>query len=44
VRKSEGKRLVRRTRCRWVDSTKMNRREIGWGGMGWIDLVEDGDW
>jgi hypothetical protein len=21
----------------------MNLREIGWGGMGWIDLVQDKD-
>jgi hypothetical protein len=28
-----------RPRCRWVDSIKMDLREIGWGGSDWIDLV-----
>jgi hypothetical protein len=29
---------------RWVDS-KMNLREMGWGGMDWIDLAhERGQW
>jgi hypothetical protein len=27
----------------WVDNIKMDLREIGWGGMGWIDLVQDRD-
>jgi hypothetical protein len=39
----EGKRRLRRPRRRWVDNIKMNLREIGWGGMGWIDLVQDRD-
>jgi hypothetical protein len=26
-----------------VDNIKMDLREIGWGGMDWIDLVQDGD-
>jgi hypothetical protein len=25
----------------WVDNTKMYRTEIGWDGMGWIDLAQD---
>jgi hypothetical protein len=29
---------------RWVDNIKMDLREIGWGGMDWIDLVQDRDW
>jgi hypothetical protein len=37
------KRALRRPRCRWVDNIKMNLREIGWDGMGWIDLAEDRD-
>jgi hypothetical protein len=41
VRKSEGKRLLGRPRCRCVDDTKMNLREIGWGGMDLIDLAQD---
>jgi hypothetical protein len=43
VGKSEGKRLLGRTRRRWVDNTKMNLRDIEWGGMGWIELVQDRD-
>jgi hypothetical protein len=35
VGKSEGKR-------RWEDNIKMDLREIGWGGMDWIDLAYDG--
>jgi hypothetical protein len=26
----------------WIDNIKMDFREIGWGGMDWIDLVKDG--
>jgi hypothetical protein len=25
----------------WVDNIKMNLKEIGWGGMVWIDLDQD---
>jgi hypothetical protein len=39
--KLEGKRPLRRPRRRWVDSVKMDFREIGWGGMDWIDLAQD---
>jgi hypothetical protein len=34
--------LGRLTR-RWVDNIKMDLREIGSGGMDWIDLVQDRD-
>jgi hypothetical protein len=30
-------------RCRWVDNIKMDLREIGWGSMNWIDLIQDRD-
>jgi hypothetical protein len=43
VRKPEGKRPLRRPRRRWVDNIKMYLREIGWGGMYWIDLAQDRD-
>jgi hypothetical protein len=43
VRKLEGKRPLGRFRNRWVDNIKMYLREIGWGGMDWIDLAEDRD-
>jgi hypothetical protein len=29
--------------CRWVDSIKIDLREIGWDVMDWIDLVQDRD-
>jgi hypothetical protein len=43
VGKPEGKRPLGRPKCRWEDSIKMDLREIGWGGMDWIDLAEDMD-
>jgi hypothetical protein len=43
VKKSEGKRLILRPRQRWVDYIKVDLREIGWGGMDWIDLAQDRD-
>jgi hypothetical protein len=41
VGKPEEKRLLCRPRGRWLDNIKMDRREIGWGGMDWIDLAQD---
>jgi hypothetical protein len=41
--KPEGKRLLRRQRRWWVDNIKMYLREIGCGGMDWIDLAQDRD-
>jgi hypothetical protein len=35
------KRPLGRRRRRWVDNIKMNLREIGRGGMDWIDLAQD---
>jgi hypothetical protein len=43
VGKPEGRRLLGRPRCRWVDNTKMNLRKIEWGSMNWIDVVQDRD-
>jgi hypothetical protein len=43
VGKPEGKRPLGRSRRRWAEITKMDLREIGWGGMGWIDLDQDRD-
>jgi hypothetical protein len=40
VGKSEGKRPLEGPRCRYVDNIK---RDIGWGAMDWIDLVQDTD-
>jgi hypothetical protein len=43
VEKPEGKRPLGRPRCRWMDNIKIGHREIGWGGMDWIDLAQDRD-
>jgi hypothetical protein len=43
VGKRERKRPLRRPRRRWVDIVKMDFRDIGWGGMDWIDLAQDRD-
>jgi hypothetical protein len=43
VGKPEGKRPLGRPRRRLVDNIKMDLREIGWGEMDWIDLVQDRD-
>jgi hypothetical protein len=41
--KPEGRRPLRRPKCRWVDNIKMDLREIGWGGMDLINLAQDRD-
>jgi hypothetical protein len=41
VGKPEGKRPLGRPRRRWEDNIRMDLREIGWGGMVWIDLAQD---
>jgi hypothetical protein len=43
VGKPEGKRPLGRSRRRWEDNIKMDLREIGLGGMDWIDLAQDRD-
>jgi hypothetical protein len=43
VGKPEEKRPLGRPRRRWVDNVKIDLREIGWNGMGWIDLAQDRD-
>jgi hypothetical protein len=43
VGKPEGKRPLGRPKCRWVDSIKMDVRDIGWDGMDWIELAQDRD-
>jgi hypothetical protein len=43
VGKPDGKRPLGRLRRRWVDNVKMYLREIGLGGMDWIDLALDRD-
>jgi hypothetical protein len=43
VGKPEGNRPLGRQRRRWVDIIKIGLRNIGWGGMDWIDLPQDRD-
>jgi hypothetical protein len=37
VGKPEGRRPLGRPRRRWVDTIKMDLREIGWDGVDWLD-------
>jgi hypothetical protein len=34
---------LRKPRHMWEDNIKTDIREIGWGGMEWIDLAQDRD-
>jgi hypothetical protein len=43
VGKPEGNTLIGRPTLKWEDNSKMALREIGWGGMDWIDLAQDMD-
>jgi hypothetical protein len=43
VGKLEVKRQLGRNRHRRMGNVKMDLREIGWGGMDWIDLAQDRD-
>jgi hypothetical protein len=43
VGKAEGERQLRRPKRRWVDSIKIDLREMGCGGMNWICLAQDRD-
>jgi hypothetical protein len=40
VGKPEGKRPLGRPRRSWMNTVKMDLREIGWDGMNWIDLAQ----
>jgi hypothetical protein len=37
----EGKRPLRRSRCRWEDNIKMDLKETGLQRVEWIHLVQD---
>jgi len=39
--KLEGKRPLGRFRRRWEDNIKMDLRQVGCGGMDWIDLAQN---
>jgi hypothetical protein len=41
--KTRSKEATRKTRHRWEDNIKMDLREIRWGCVEWIDLVQDRD-
>ena len=41
--KPEGKKPLRRPRCRWKDNIKVDLQEVGWGGMDWFDMAQDRD-
>jgi hypothetical protein len=43
VGKPEGKRPLGRPRRRWEDNIKMEVREVGCGGMDWIEMAQDRD-
>jgi hypothetical protein len=43
VVKPEGKRPLGRTRYNWEYNIKIDLREIGWGGIDFVDLVHDSD-
>jgi hypothetical protein len=43
VGKPEGRRPLGRPRRRWENNIEMDLREVGWGGMDWIDLAQDRD-
>jgi hypothetical protein len=43
VGKPAGRRPLGRPRRRWEDNIKMDLREVGWGGVDWINLAQDRD-
>ena len=43
VGKHAGKRPLGRPRRRWKDNIMMDLKEVGCGGMDWIDMAQDRD-
>jgi hypothetical protein len=41
MRTSVGKRPLGRPRRRWVEYTRMDLGEVGWGDVDWIGLAQD---
>jgi len=42
VRKTEGKRTLGRPRRKWEDNIRLDLGEIGWEGVDWIHLDQNG--
>jgi len=43
VRRSEGNRPTGKLRCGWEYNKKINIQEVGFGGIYWINLTQNGD-
>jgi hypothetical protein len=43
VGKPKGERPLGRTRRRWQENSKLDLKEVRWGGLNWIDLAQDRD-
>jgi len=43
VGKPEGRRTLGRPRRRWEDNIMMDLREVGCGGVDWMELAQDRD-
>jgi hypothetical protein len=43
VEKPERKKLIGKPRYTWEDNIKIEFGEMGWGDMGWIQVVQDRD-
>jgi hypothetical protein len=39
----EGRRPLGRPKRRWENNIKMDFQEVGWGGMDWIDVIQNRD-
>jgi hypothetical protein len=43
VGKPEGRRPLGRPRRRWLNNSRMDLVEVGWGDVGWFGLAQDRD-
>jgi len=43
VGRPEGLKPLGRSWHRWEDNNKMDLQQVGWGGMDWMNLVQDRD-
>jgi len=43
VGKPEGNRQLGGPKCRWADNIKIEVQEVGYGGMEWVELIQDRD-